>query len=246
MTKIILHGALAKQFGKEHNFLIRKPIDAIRALMANKKGFRHAFKTWGKEGKLYELICDGKKIDSEQDLASHGDYQEIHFAPLIIGTSNAGKIIVGALLIVVSVLYPTLGTFGQALMGAGVSLVLGGIMGLLFPPPTPTFNAEASPRSFIFSTLENAATQGASVPLGYGRIRVGSKVVSTSIEPQRLGGANKRMMTGRESEAKWDEWKNYQLEEWRGIMAIAPIVIWKDRGNLPLPPELPITVVETE
>jgi len=192
MTKVILHGALAKRFGKEHNFLVRKPVDAIRALAANKRGFKRALKTWGRQGRLYEMICDGQKVSSEQELDSAGNYKEIHFSPTIIGTSNAAKIIVGALLIVISMINPIAGTmFGEILMGAGISLVLGGIMGLLFPPPVPSFEAEATQKSFLFSSLENAATQGATVPLGYGRMRIGTKVVSTSIEPQRLGNGNR-------------------------------------------------------
>lgn len=196
MTKIILHGALGRKFGREHNFLVRKPIDAIRALIANKKGFKKAFKTWGRSGKLYEVICDGKKISGEKDLLNYAQYKEMHFAPIIAGSSDSAKAIIGAVLMVVSFIWNPAGTFAiamdSALMGAGASLFIGGVMGLLFPPQAPTFQSEASAKSFIFSTLENAAAQGVSVPLGYGRLRVGTKVISTSVEPQRLGGGNKR------------------------------------------------------
>jgi len=194
MTTITLHGELAKKFGAHHSFLIRKPIDAIRALMANKKGFKKAFKTWGRKGKLYEIVCDGKKISTEQELARSTRIEHIDIAPIIVGTSNTAKMIIGTILMVISFYWDPSGTtamaIDSALLGAGISLFIGGIMGMLFPPPTPSFNAEASQRSFIFNTLENAAQQGASVPLGYGRLRIGTKVISTLIEPQRMGGAD--------------------------------------------------------
>jgi predicted phage tail protein len=190
MTSVILHGALARKFGKEHRFMINKPIDAIRALVANKKGFKHAFRTWGRKGRLYEIICDGVKIETEKQLQETQNIKEIHIAPIIMGSSNAAKIIVGVILIVVSIYFPQMGAFMQAaLQGAGMSLIMGGIMGMLFPPPVPdAFSSEASYKSFLFASLENSANQGISVPLGYGRLRIGTKVISTSIQPHRMSG----------------------------------------------------------
>ena len=189
MTSVILHGALGKKFGTNHKYMIRKPIDAVRALMANRKGFKSALKTWGKQGKLYEIICDGKKIESENELKEHSNIEQIDISSLIIGTSsNAAKIIVGIVMVVVSIYMPGAGgMLAAGIQGAGVSLIIGGIMGLLFPPPVPSFTAEAQSKSFIFSTLENSATQGVSVPLGYGRMRIGTKVISTEIKPRRMG-----------------------------------------------------------
>jgi predicted phage tail protein len=192
MVKVTLHGALGKRFGEEHSFAIQKPLDALRALMANKKGFKHAFKTWGRKGLLYEIICDGEIVSSEQMLNSGREMNEIEIAPVIMGSSNAAKTIIGAIIIVISLFMDPSGTTGLAIQGAiqgaGASLLISGIMGLLFPPPPPQFQSEAASRSFIFSTLENSATQGSPVPLGYGRLKIGTKVISTVVEPQRLHG----------------------------------------------------------
>ena len=195
MTTVILHGSLAKTFGKEHRFSIRKPVDALRALMANKKGFRRAFKTWGRSGKVYEMLCDGKKISTEQDFILNRSINQIDIVPVIIGASDEMKTVIGAVLVVASFYVDSSGQLGAAIQGAmfstGVSLVIQGVMGMLFPPPTPQFTSEATSKSFIFSSLENSAVQGAAVPLGYGRIKVGTKVISSVVEPERLGGGNR-------------------------------------------------------
>ena len=42
--------------------------------------------------------------------------------------------------------------------------------------------AAASKQSFIFSNIVNVASQGAPMPLGYGRLKVGSQVIQASIK----------------------------------------------------------------
>lgn len=188
MTSVILHGKLGKKFGKHHKFLIKKPIDAIKALMANKKGFYKAYKTWGREGKLYQIICDNKIIETNDELVNNKEIKEIHICPIIAGAGDnvqgIGQIIVGTLLIVVGVM-----TSNPYLINAGIAIAVGGVMSILFPPPTPTFESNVQSKSFLFSSTENSTVQGVPVPIGYGRLRVGSKVISTSLQPKRLRGS---------------------------------------------------------
>lgn len=189
MTSVILHGRLGKEFGEHHKFLVRKPIDAIRALIANKKGFYKAFKTWGKQGRLYQIICDDKIIEDDNELNNARKIKEIHICPIIAGAGGdggIGQIIVGTLLIVTGIF---LG--GNAfLINAGIAMIVGGVMAMLFPPPTPTFESNVQSKSFLFSSTENSTVQGIPVPIGYGRMRIGSKVISTSLQPKRLRGAS--------------------------------------------------------
>jgi predicted phage tail protein len=192
MTNIILHGALGKRFGKEHKFFVRKPVDAIRALMANKKGFSHAFRTWGQKGKLYEIICDDVLIDSDDLLLQEKNINEIHIVPTVIGSGNTLRIIIGVVLVIVGLLINyfsggTLSGLGNFLIQLGIGMIVGGILGILFPPAVPQFEAAISSKSFVFSSLGNETTRGGPVKIGYGRLRVGSNVVSTALEPTRLG-----------------------------------------------------------
>lgn len=193
MTSVILHGRLGREFGEHHKFLVRKPIDAIRALIANKKGFYKAFKTWGKEGKLYQIICDDKIIENENELNNLKKINEIHICPVIIGAGGDGGVVqtvVGVILIVVGLaISPYAPGVGAVLVDIGIAMVVGGVMAMLFPPPTPTFESNIQSKSFLFSSTENSTVQGVPVPIGYGRMRVGSKVISTSLQPRRFKGS---------------------------------------------------------
>jgi len=183
MTDVILHGALGRRFGKHHRFFVKKPIDAVRALMANKKGFHKISRQWGREGKFYEIICDGKLIETEGEAMLDGGYRSIHIVPIIIGTGNALKIGLGIFFVVIGVV------FGQGwLVMAGISLIVGGVMGYLFPPTmaSPSFSSSPNTKSFLFSSLQNSTSRGAPVQIGYGRLKVGSQVISTALEPSRV------------------------------------------------------------
>jgi hypothetical protein len=44
----------------------------------------------------------------------------------------------------------------------------------------------------MFSGTTNSQVQGVPVPVGYGRLRIGSKVISTCLKPQRMRGKDVR------------------------------------------------------
>ncbi len=70
-----------------------------------------------------------------------------------------------------------------ALLGA--SLILGGVSGLL--TPTPSSLSPADQRvSFIFNGAVNTVTQGGPVPVLYGRMMVGSVVISAGITVEQI------------------------------------------------------------
>jgi predicted phage tail protein len=212
MTNIILHGILGKRFGEEHQYNIGKPIDALRALMANKKGFTKAVKTWGRKGRLYEIICDGKLMDNELELNSTKKINTIEIVPIILGSSGVVKMIIGVILIIVGVILLPYGGIGKFFISVGVSFVLGGLIEILFPTQIPSFHTEATARSFTFSSAENSTTRGNPVQLGYGRLRIGSQVVSTVLEPARLGsddglltGPSPNYIRGWSSSYEWEQ-----------------------------------------
>ena len=65
-----------------------------------------------------------------------------------------------------------------------VSIVTGLIMQALFKPPKP--KEEKETKSYLFSGPVNTAAQGVPIPIGYGRLRVGSTVISASLRNQQL------------------------------------------------------------
>ena len=78
----------------------------------------------------------------------------------------------------------------------GMSMIMqGAIMGLMPDMPDPPSDESVGPTqkstsSFIFSRPLNNITQGAPVPIGYGRLRVGSHVISSSLLNTQLVALN--------------------------------------------------------
>lgn len=86
-------------------------------------------------------------------------------------------------------------TLGVALSGLGASLVIGGIASAISPSPVqsnPAINTYERGRdaakfeSFTFSGIVNTAKQGLPVPIAYGRVFVGSAVLSSGLDVDQL------------------------------------------------------------
>lgn len=81
------------------------------------------------------------------------------------------------------------GMASTALMAVGTALTLGGVSGLLFSPSSPNVLQSTSAdqiSSSHFNGAINLAQQGNPVPLAYGRVRVGSQVVSAGITTSKV------------------------------------------------------------
>lgn len=191
LRTIKLYGALGKKFGKVHQAHVESVGEAIRFLSANFKDF--APYVSGKRPRLagYE-VWDGK-YNLGPDAA---DFQQlgsgdIKIIPRAKGSGAVARIIVGVILIVVGVLLaPTTGggslqlsAYGSAMMiGMGASLVLGGVIELLSPKSNLANQSIAdSQESYIFSGATNSAKIGNPVAIGYGKMTVGSQVISGTI-----------------------------------------------------------------
>ncbi len=83
-------------------------------------------------------------------------------------------------------------TFGATLAAAagniGIALVLGGIAQAISPQPKPNPLLEESVEleSFTFSNVVNTSRQGMALPIAYGRLFVGSAVVSSSLDVDQV------------------------------------------------------------
>ena len=65
------------------------------------------------------------------------------------------------------------------LVGAGIAMVAGGVAQMLTKMPLMSTGKDAERKqSTSFSNLSNMAAQGRPMPLAYGRIRVGSLIIS--------------------------------------------------------------------
>ena len=84
-TKIILHGKIAKIYGKEFEFHnINKPTDVIYAMDTMFPGFRKYIVNKAREGLSYEIIVNGEtetafSMNNTKNIKAKAPIKNIHF-----------------------------------------------------------------------------------------------------------------------------------------------------------------------
>ena len=190
MRKIILYGELAKRFGREHHFSVRSASEAFQALCVNHPGFRTFVSTAHRSGIGFKIFVGHSALRRvEESALPSSQSEDIRIAPALLGSGAWARIFVGAVLLAGGLILqavPGGQVAGGMIASVGLSLIVGGVIELLSPPPKqPGFNDfGANDQSYVFSGPENVTQQGGPVPLGYGRMMVGSTVISASIEDE--------------------------------------------------------------
>jgi predicted phage tail protein len=198
MTKIILHGILAKEFGDSFEMNISRPKDAIKAINANFINFENRIRELALEGLNYIIIVDNKKIQDIKELEIKNKFKTIEIVPLIFG---AGAAAIGAFVLTsVASLGGAAAAAGMAAFlatGAGflTSALVGGLilaavtigLQMLLTPKGEKIDpvkssTTAIKESFSFSNKANVANQGSVIPIGYGRLKVGSQVIQYTVK----------------------------------------------------------------
>ena len=188
MKTIILLGELGKRYGRRHRLDVKSPAEAIRALCANFKDFAAFVSSSHERNVGYRVLNMRQDVDADELHDPAG--QQIAIVPVLAGAGGAlGKILIGAALIAAAVFNPLAffggtalltGFVGQAAFGIGVSLALNGVAQLLAPPPKQA-SSDNQKQSYVFNGAVNTTAQGQPVPIGYGRMIVGSAVISAGI-----------------------------------------------------------------
>lgn len=175
-TKILLYGNLRDTYGKEFNFLgINTVVEAIDALSANFETFRAAVL----KNKKYHIFVDDINIDTTE-LEFNTANKTIKIVPILMAASGGwGKVILGTALVVGAMFLPGGGPIAAGIFKIGIGLMLSGFAELIFTPPDETPDEDSS--SYLFSGAVNIAKEGVPVPIGYGRLRVGSTNISSSL-----------------------------------------------------------------
>lgn len=149
-------------------------------------------------------------------LMPFSDREVFSITPVVAGAGRGTTaILVGAALIAIAIAVPVAGftgagfgatgagvtaagtaTFGASLAAAagniGIALVLGGIAQALSPQPEPTRLESGKGReaaqleSFSISNVVNTSRQGMPVPIAYGRVFVGSAVLSSGLDVDQV------------------------------------------------------------
>jgi len=186
MRKILLYGELGNRFGREHYFSVRTASEAIQAMCVNFPGFKAMLRDAHKYGVGFKVFVGRNSLSKESEASLPSSEKEtIRITPAVFGSGAVARILVGAVLVVAGILItPLSGGVGSYAIATGASLILGGIAQLLSPSPEPPKAGDVSGnnQSFIFSGPQNVSRQGGAVAVGYGRMMVGSTVISAGIE----------------------------------------------------------------
>lgn len=178
MKTIRLYGEMGQRFGREHQFDVATPAEAVRALCSQIQGFRAYLHLHGKD---YFKVFTGGRNTSEELNAPASDSEVIRIAPVVQGAGAVGRVIVGIVLMVVGYF-----TWKPNLIYMGASMVIGGVIEMLSPQPKMgkggPEEAPGNRPSYNFNGAVNTTAQGHPVPLAYGKIMVGSAVISAGIE----------------------------------------------------------------
>jgi predicted phage tail protein len=206
MKTIRLLGELGKKFGRKLQLDVKTPAEAVRALCANFPEFERHLVESDKKNVGYRVVVGKQDIDLDH-LHDPAGRQSISIVPVIQGAGGSNpltRILIGAAIIGAAfltggaALVAAPGTFlgvsvtttfiGSIAVGVGASLVLGGIAQMLSPIPKaqdPSERPENQP-SYVFDGAVNTTAQGQPVPIGYGRLIVGSAVVSAGITTEEI------------------------------------------------------------
>ena len=203
MKIIKVYGALKERLGGQGRFEfdVNTPAEALRALIANFPGLGKWIIDSEKDGIGYKVNVGKEQIKEEniEDLALPWSERDVFsIAPVVAGAKSGwGQILIGAALVGAAFLIPggwMIGTFGGAPIAVGtavgsmgVALALGGVAQLLSPtPPGMDMKQANSLQSYSFSGITNTAQIGVPVPIAYGRLYVGSSVISSGLDTDQL------------------------------------------------------------
>lgn len=161
MKKIYLHGALGKRFGKEWSLDVSSASEAISALFANEPRIAKYINKKYQEGVSYGVKKGANKNFLQKEDYALNTNKDLHIFPVPEGSAEfALNLAIMAVTTAASMMIQK--KIAEAMKRDDSTLV-------------------AQTQSFIYSGGDNRFQQGSNVPLGYGRMKVGSNVISSSI-----------------------------------------------------------------
>ena len=204
MARICLYGDL-QRFGRRIDLRVKTGAEAIRALTTQLPAFRqHLSQGW------YQLRIAGRDTgEAELSARLHEplpDGAVIHLVPRVAGAKSGGvfQTVVGAVMVVAGAVISyfsagTLSAFGGGMMKFGAAMMLGGVAQMLAPKASTASagTTDNGKQNTYFSSLDNMVAQGNVLPVLYGEMRVGSRVVSQEISTADEGDGGQVVVIGR-------------------------------------------------
>jgi len=190
MTKIKLHGKLAEAIGRDAwELKVSSVSEALHAInVQSADGIKKFFLQRENAYSRYEVIVDGESLTTSDDVNNNDlvinrhEIDSIEIVPVLQGA------FIGLLGIALGAASLITATSSMAAM-VGIMLIAQGISNLLSKPPempeqrqiqNPSSDPTQLANSYLFNGPVNVLNEGGPVPIGYGRLIVGSQVVMSS------------------------------------------------------------------
>jgi predicted phage tail protein len=204
------------------NLAVNSVGEAIRAIEANTKILYKTLYELEKDNLKYRVLINKKdfkifknpdEIENDLEKAIYSnltvsykteDLKSIDIIPIIEGAGGVISAIAGIVLTIIGIVLlfvPGGQIFGAALIIAGIGLTAAGFLSLLSSPPpfvAPEFQAPevaakgGGGKSYLFDGPTNTRGEGGPIPVGYGRLIVGSKTVSASFNTSYVKNTESR------------------------------------------------------
>ena len=208
--KILLLDELGDKWGKTHTYHnLRSPKDALKLLYINHPDLCKYFATAHEDGISFTVVQAGEFLSLE-DLFLPLGKNDLVITPVISGSGSTFNFIVGiGLTFFTGGIGGAIGTFGlgageiavsTVLKNIGKFLLLASVSDLLAPQP-PAFDASfdvgrggflGGPKalergadgqqSYAYRGASNTVGIGATIPVAYGKVLIGSHLISTDID----------------------------------------------------------------
>ncbi len=199
MRNIVLHGSLAKKYGKSFKLNVKTAAEAIRALSANFPSFMNDIR----EGAWHLVRGNdpdrGLSLDETQVANFRLGKGDLHIVPFVAGSKRGGllKVILGVVLIGAAFVLTAGAGLGAAIGGGalggitgtqvalfGAAIALAGVSSLLAPEEKADDTEKQD--SFTMSGPGNSYDQGNPVPLVYGEVITGGVLLSGGVDIERI------------------------------------------------------------
>lgn len=200
LIQVKLLGELGRTFGRSYEFMAESPKDIMSALCNQLAGFKQFMV------EAHERGIGFKVIDGDPEGMDYANFvmgcRKLIIAPVVSGSGDIGRILLGVALVALAFI-PGIGTatsaaiaagtakvgftvIGSIMFNLGVGLILTGIASLLTPPVKTPKDTEKKD-SYLFDRATELTSQGAPVPLLYGRFLAESPlIISSALTTQQV------------------------------------------------------------
>jgi predicted phage tail protein len=181
--RVHLHGAFAAFHDGPIEVVAATVWEAIELVTRQLPGFKPDL-----DGRKRVQVAGFYSLES---LRAPTNEEDIHVFPALTFAKRQGVIqtIIGVVLIITAIAIAPMdeftgGTLSLKLFMMGLSLVIGGVMQMLYPVPKPE---SPEKRSKYLPSTQNTVKIGTPIPLLYGEYRCGGHIMSLNIDAKDVG-----------------------------------------------------------